>query len=387
VLLLSGVVGALAAITVVAMIVLWPHGPRAALPLSPDEQPAHLVHATALSVSPYDCEGTGSTLGPDGQPTRVRCGKVLVRIRHGADAGRQATVLVQPEIYRTGVHPGDDLLVSKVADGAGLDPADSYAFADFARATPTIVLGLLFAVLVVAVARLRGLAALVGLGVSGLVLTKFVLPALLDGRSALAVGVVGGAAIMFVVLYVAHGVSVRTTTALLGTLLGLATTALLGSVTVSGFHLSGLGSEDDQYLSAFAGQIQLSGLLLCGLVIASLGVLNDVTVTQASAVWELHETDPAQSRAQLFAAGMRIGRDHIASTVYTLVFAYAGSALPVLLLITLAHAPLGGVLTSEPLAEEIARTLVGSIGLVLAVPLTTAVASALVRRGAALPDG
>jgi uncharacterized membrane protein len=228
---------------------------------------------------------------------------------------------------------------------------------------------------------------LAGLAVSGLVLTKFVLPALLDGRSALAVGVVGGAAILFVVLYVAHGVSVRTTTALLGTLLGLATTALLGSVTVAGFHLSGLGSEDDQYLSAFAGQISLSGLLLCGLVIASLGVLNDVTVTQASAVWELHETDPGQSRAQLFAAGMRIGRDHIASTVYTLVFAYAGSALPVLLLITLAHAPLGGVLTSEPLAEEIARTLVGSIGLVLAVPLTTAVATALVRRGAALPAG
>lgn len=386
-LLLTGLVAGLAALTAVAMIVLWPHGPRAALPLSPDEQPAHLVHATALSVTPYDCESTGSTLGPDGEPTRVRCGKVLVRIGQGVDAGRQVTVLVQPEIYRTGVHPGDDLLVSKVAEGAGIAPADSYAFADFARSTPMVALGVLFAVLVVAVARLRGLAALAGLAVSGLVLTKFVLPALLDGRSALAVGVVGGAAILFVVLYVAHGVSVRTTTALLGTLLGLATTALLGSVTVAGFHLSGLGSEDDQYLSAFAGQISLSGLLLCGLVIASLGVLNDVTVTQASAVWELHETDPGQSRAQLFAAGMRIGRDHIASTVYTLVFAYAGSALPVLLLITLAHAPLGGVLTSEPLAEEIARTLVGSIGLVLAVPLTTAVATALVRRGAALPAG
>src|SRR5882757_6835335 len=327
---LTAVVGALAAITVIAMIVMWPHGPRAALPLSPDEQPARLVHATALSVAPYDCEGTGSTIGPAGKPTQVRCGKVVVRIQHGADAGQEATVLVQPEIYRTGVHAGDDPLVSKVADGGGIAPADSYAFADFARTTPMIWLGVLFAVLVVA---------------------KFILPAVLDGRYALAVGVVGGAALMFVVLYVAHGVSVRTTTALLGTLLGLATTALLGSVAVSGFHLSGLGSEDDQYLSAYAGQIQLSGLLLCGIVIASLGVLNDVTVTQASAVWELHAVDPTQSRAQLFASGMRIGRDHIASTVYTLVFAYAGTALPVLLLINIAHAPLGGVLTSEPLAE------------------------------------
>src|SRR3954470_12912869 len=99
--LLAAVVGALAVATLVAMIVLWPNGERAALPLSPDEQPAHLVHATALRVTPYDCEGTGSTMGPDGKPTTVRCGQVLVRIRHGADAGTQATVLVQPEIYRT----------------------------------------------------------------------------------------------------------------------------------------------------------------------------------------------------------------------------------------------------------------------------------------------
>jgi len=382
---LAALVGALAVATLIAMVVLWPTGHRSALPLSPDEQPARLVHATAVRVTPYDCEGTGSTLGPTGTPTKVRCGKVVVRIRHGADAGREATVLVQPEIYRTGVHPGDDLLVSKVAGADGVSLDESYAFADFARTTPMLWLGALFAVIVVAVARLRGLAALAGLGVSALVLTTFVLPALVDGRSAVAVGVVGGAAIMFVVLYVAHGISVRTTTALFGTLLGLAATALLGSVAVSGFHLSGLGSEDDQYLSAYAGQIQLSGLLLCGIVIASLGVLNDVTVTQASAVWELHATDPNQSRARLFASGMRIGRDHIASTVYTLVFAYAGTALPVLLLITIAQAPLGGVLTSEPLAEEIARTLVGAIGLVLAVPLTTAVAAALVRRAAALP--
>jgi uncharacterized membrane protein len=109
-------------------------------------------------------------------------------------------------------------------------------------------------------------------------------------------------------------------------------------------------------------------------------VLNDITVTQAAAVWELHAADPTRSATRLFAAAMRIGRDHIASTVYTLVFAYAGASLPVLLLIDLSHAPLSGVLTSEPLAEEIARTLAGSVGLVLAVPLTTAVAVALARR-------
>jgi uncharacterized membrane protein len=378
---LAAVVGSLVVATVVALALMWPSGPSVRIGTTPADQPAHLVHARAESVTPYACEGTGSTIGPDGAPTKVRCGQVKVVISSGATAGRPATVLVQPEVYRAGIHPGDDLLVSRFPPTPGAGSTDEYAFADFARSTPMVALGLLFALVVVAVARLRGLAALAGLGISYGVLTKFVLPALLGGANALLVGVVGGAAIMFVVLYAAHGVSVRTTTALIGTLLGLAATAALGSWAVAGFHLTGVGSEDDQYLSAFAGQIELSGLLLCGIVIASLGVLNDVTVTQASAVWELHATDPGQPATRLFAAAMRIGRDHIASTVYTLVFAYAGAALPILLLIDIAHAPLSGVITSEPLAEEIARTLVGAIGLVLAVPITTAIAVLLARRG------
>jgi uncharacterized membrane protein len=338
-----------------------------------------------LAVTPFACEGTGSTIGPDGRPTTVACGQVGVRITSGPTKGGQATVLVQPEVYRTGISTGDDLLVSRFAPQPGETGAGDYVFADFARNTPMIWLGLAFAVVVVAVARLRGVAALIGLGVSAAVLTKFVLPALLDGRPALLVGVTGGAAIMFAVVYAAHGISVRTTTALVGTLLGLAVTAGLGSAAVYGFHLTGVAGEDDQYLTALAGQISLPAVLLCGIVIASLGVLNDITVTQASAVWELHAADPTASAARLFAAAMRIGRDHIASTVYTLVFAYAGASLPVLLLIDISHAPLTGVLTSEPLAEEIARTLAGSIGLVLAVPLTTAVAVALARRSSSEP--
>jgi uncharacterized membrane protein len=140
-----------------------------------------------------------------------------------------------------------------------------------------------------------------------------------------------------------------------------------------------VASEDDLTLTAVAGQVQLSGLLLAGIVVASLGVLNDVTVTQASAVWELRDLDPTASARRLFRGGMRIGRDHIASTVYTIVFAYAGSALPVLLLINLTSRPASTILTGEALAQEIVRTVVGSIGLVLSVPLTTAVAAALVR--------
>jgi uncharacterized membrane protein len=166
---------------------------------------------------------------------------------------------------------------------------------------------------------------------------------------------------------------------LIGTLFGLATSAALGTWAVSAAHLTGVGSEEDLTLTAVAGQVQLSGLLLAGIVVASLGILNDVTVTQASAVWELRALDPTASARRLFAGAMRIGRDHIASTVYTIVFAYAGSALTVLLLINISARPASTILTGEALGQEIVRTLVGSIGLVLSVPLTTAVGAALVR--------
>jgi uncharacterized membrane protein len=208
---------------------------------------------------------------------------------------------------------------------------------------------------------------------------KFMLPALLSGEDPLAVALVSSAAIMMVLLYLAHGVSIRTTTALLGTLFGLGLSAVLGTWAVGATHLTGVGSEDDLTLTAVAGQVRLSGLLLAGIVIASLGILNDVTVTQASAVWELRDLDPTVSPRRLFTGAMRIGRDHIASSVYTLVFAYAGAALPILLLINLADRPLSTILTGEAISQEIVRTMVGSIGLVLSVPLTTAVGVALVR--------
>jgi uncharacterized membrane protein len=192
---------------------------------------------------------------------------------------------------------------------------------------------------------------------------------------------------MFVLLYLAHGISIRTTTALIGTLFGLGASAALGTWAVGAAHLTGAGNEDNLTLSAVAGHVQLSGLLLAGVIVASLGILNDVTVTQASAVWELRAANPDATPARLFSGAMRIGRDHIASTVYTIVFAYAGAALPVLLLINLSQRPLETILTGEAIGEELVRTLVGSIGLVLSVPLTTAVGVSLVRfaRGATAP--
>jgi uncharacterized membrane protein len=260
------------------------------------------------------------------------------------------------------------------------EPAPSpYTYYDMQRGRPLALLALAFAVTVVVVARWRGLRSLAGLAVAGAVVVEYLMPALLEGRSPVAVGLVSSAAIMIVVLYLAHGVSARTTTALLGTFAGLAITAGVGTLAVMQARLTGVSSEDNAALQQVAQQIDLRNLLTCGIILAGLGILNDVTITQSSAVWELYEAAPGIPPLQLYRQAMRIGRDHIASTVYTVVFAYAGAALPVLLLISLVDQPVARILTSSDISEEIVRTMAGGIGLVLAVPVTTALATLVVR--------
>ena len=235
-----------------------------------------------------------------------------------------------------------------------------------------------FVLVVAVVARVRGLLALLGLLFAGVVLARFMLPALLLGSSGLGVALVGSSAIMFVVLYLAHGISVRTSTALAGTLVGVGVTALLGLYAVDAARLSGVGDESGELLRAQAPEMNFQGLLTCAVIVAGLGVLNDVTITQSSAVWELRAAAPEMTRRQLFASGMRIGRDHIASTIYTIVFAYAGTSLVVLLLLSLYDRPLLDLLTDEAIAEARVRSTSSAIGLVLAVPATTAIATATV---------
>jgi uncharacterized membrane protein len=158
---------------------------------------------------------------------------------------------------------------------------------------------------------------------------------------------------------------------------------------VSLTHLTGLASEEAAFVRAANTDLNIRGLLLGGFIIGALGVLDDMTVTQVSAVWELHAANPTQGRRQLFRSATRIGRDHIASTVNTLVLAYAGASLPLLILFTQSNQALGVVLSSEVVAVEVVRTLVGSIGLVASVPITTALAATVVtsvRRPDPLPQ-
>ena len=294
----------------------------------------------------------------------------------GEDKGKKIDAIPLTEaIVSSGTSIGQQVVLVRIPPADG-QPAQ-YQFSDFERRSPLAVIALLFAVAVIAVARWRGFAALLGLAFAGFILIKFMFPALVVGTNPIAVGLIGSSAIMFVTLYAAHGFSARTTTALLGTLFGLVMIAILGWLATRWGHLTGVSSEDDFVLAAAAPDLHLTSVVVCGIIVAGLGVLNDVTITQASAVWELADTDPDQRR--LFSRAMRIGRDHIASTVYTIAFATAGAVLPVLLLIAIYDRPLLQVAQSEQFAAELIRTLVGSIGLVLAVPLTTAIGVAVVR--------
>lgn len=277
-----------------------------------------------------------------------------------------------PTEYLPEISVGDRLQVVHLGE---VQPGTSpYVFVDFERGPPLLVLVGVFVVLVVVVARWRGLAALLGLGIALVVIGTFTLPALLLGRSAVGVGLVTSSAIMVVVLYLAHGFSLRTSTALVGTLAGLVATAGIAAWASGAAHLTGLSGEYALDLASAAPLVRLREVLLCGTILAGLGVLNDVTITQASAVWELRAVAPLANRRDVFARGMRIGRDHIASTVYTIVFAYVGASLPLVMLVAMSDRTLLGALGSGELAEEVARTLVGSIGLVLAIPITTFVA-------------
>ena len=371
--LLTVIVLAIAAGAVIGMVVLWPDPDDVPRDANPYTGPGvTTVDAEVVRIQPFDCNSGGE--GPDQQPTvDGDCARVSASTE---DAG-QALFTLDAGRFRAGIEVGDAIRVVRI------QPAGeqvSWEFLDFRRGLPLTALAVAFALLVVLVARWRGLFAVVGIGVTLLALTKFILPAMLAGERPMAVVIVGSTAIMIAVLYLAHGVSIRTTSALFGTLAGIGLTALLGLGSTAWTNLNGVGTEDDQALIATVPALDLSGVVAAAMVIAGLGVLNDVTVTQASAVWELRASRPAAGRRAVFASAMRIGRDHIASSVYTLVFAYAGSAMTILLLVTAYQRGLAEIATTEEIGQEIVRTLVGAIGLVLAVPITTAIAVGLAPR-------
>ncbi|MFI0513166.1 YibE/F family protein [Streptomyces sp. WSLK1-5] len=374
-----------AAAVVVGLVVLWPGGApgheRTGVGFDRQTQQATVSKVVSVSCKSVNASGetpTGDTSTAEGssaeQQANGTCKKATIRVDTGDDKGRTFTEIVQPDQTRQ-LHEGQKVVVAYEPSA----PRDlQYSVADVNRRFPMGLLAGIFALVVVVVGRLRGVMALVALAISFMVLNFFILPAILQGSNPLVVAVIGSSAIMLIALYMCHGLSARTSVAVLGTLISLLLIGVLGSSFIDWAALTGNTDDNTGLIHGLYPSIDMSGLLLAGVIIGSLGVLDDVTVTQTSAVWELHEANPAMGWRGLYRAAIRIGRDHIASVVNTLVLAYAGAALPLLLLFSIAQSSVGVVANSELVAEEIVRTLVGSIGLVASVPVTTALAALVV---------
>lgn len=359
----------LAIATVVGLVLLRPADrtdPTDGTPFDVEQ-----ADATIIGFSLQPCAGTL----PDDD---IDCFEYDIEVTSGRTAGDRAT-FQQTAVFDDGdagvdLATGDRVVVARTP---GAPEGSEYAFVDFQRDRPLLLLVALFVVAVVALGRWQGVRALAAAGGAVAFLGWYLMPALLDGVAPLPLALVSASAIAFVAIYVTHGVNVPSSIALAGTLGSLVLVGVLGVVFIDATGLTGLASEESALLRLSAGTVDFEGLLLAGLVIGALGVLDDVTITQVSAVWELRAARPDDPRRTVFRSALRIGRDHISSTVNTLVLAYAGASLPLLLLFSQSNQPLSRVLTGEVVAAEIVRTLVGSIGLVAAVPLTTALAVAL----------
>lgn len=352
----------LALLTALGLVALWPSGDLS-------ERVGDLGYPSKLYAATVETVETGGCAQSAPSESDVRCEVAELELLEGPDRG--STTLLEfvtdsPTTPELAV--GERVVLSYTAQA---EPGFQYAFSDRDRRPVLAWLAAIFAVAVVLLGRLRGLAALLGLGASFAVLLAFVLPAILDGKSPLLVAIVGAAAIAFLALYLAHGFQAMTHVALLGTVASLAVSVVFANVFVELARFSGFASEEAIFLNVADANIPLTGLVLGGIVIGALGAIDDMTVTQASVVWELRDANPELGRSRLFAASMRIGRDHVASTVNTLALAYAGASMPLLVLFVLARQSMGSVANGEVVATEIVRTLGGSIGLVGSVPLTT----------------
>ncbi len=368
-----------AVVSVLGMIRLWPdRDALAQLRAGAATNGPQITYHPARILRLGECAAL-----PSGRPPEFQCIKADVLLLGGPEQDTEAGFEIQGPGAVSGLRPADSIVAMRVDNAGNV----TYAFGGIQRTGTTLVMALLFVVSVLAVARWRGFWALIGLLISVAVVAMFVLPALALGESGIAVGMIGSITIIFVVLYVAHGVSFRTSAALAGTILGLGISTALGALAVWMGRLSGYVDEIEASLANRLPNLNLRELMIAAMIISGLGVLNDVTITQTSAVWELRAAAPQLTRREVFQAGMRIGRDHIASTIYTIVFAYTGAALSVLLLLVLYYdRPIADLLTSENFGGEVLRTLASATGLVLSVPITTGLAALTIKPAAAAPN-
>jgi uncharacterized membrane protein len=301
---------------------------------------------------------------------------IAVQISSDEERGRRVTVQCDSKYARI-IKSGDKVLVNKISGEqlATSSVQPQYVFYGFDRSTSMIFLVLIYILVIVLVAGFKGLRALVGLLFGLFVVLLFTIPSLFAGSNTLAVGLISSSFIMFVTLYAVHGFNMKTSVALLGTILGLLFTSLFGTLIIQIMHITGFDSDESLQLVQSYPSISLQAIVSCGIIISALGVLNDVTITQSSIVDELKNLNPSITGAQLFMRAMRVGKDHIASTIYTVAFAYIGSALPVIMWIYTFSDPVFVKITSETMVTDVVSIFISGVGLVLSIPLTTFVAA------------
>jgi uncharacterized membrane protein len=365
--LFTAVAAVLAVATVVGLVVLWPGNV---------ETP--LAEAFAVDTQSAEVERVEERLCPNF--TEQTCQIVTVRVESGPDAGEDARLQLSAGGLDPDLDPGDEIRVAKTPEprpGTEAVTGTGYTFNDFERRGPMLLLAGIFVAIVLLFARLSGALSLLGLALSIAIVLLFVVPAILDGKSPLAVAVVGSLAVALITIPLAHGGGPKSLSALLGTAASLLLTAGLAVLFTELTHLTGLSSEDAAFLQLGQADLSLDGLLLAGIVIGALGVLDDVTISQASTVLALRHANPSLGFRELFGRALQVGRDHVSATVNTLVLVYVGASLPILLLFSATDLGVGEAVNFEIVAKEIVATLVGSIGLIAAVPITTALAATL----------
>jgi uncharacterized membrane protein len=364
----TAVAAALAAATVVGLVVLWPGNVETTLAegFAVDSQRAEVTRVEERLCPNF---------------TQQKCQLVTVRLETGPDAGDNARLrLGSASGLDPDLDPGDKIRVAKgpeVRPGTEGVTGTGYTFNDFERRGPMLLLAAIFVAIVLLFARLRGALSLAGLAFSIAIVLLFVVPAILDDKPPLAVAVVGSLAVALITIPLAHGGGPKSLSAVLGTAASLLLTAGLAVLFTELTHLTGLSSEEATFLQLGQADLSLEGLLLAGMVIGALGVLDDVTISQASTVLALRRANPSLGFRELFGRALEVGRDHVSATVNTLVLAYVGAALPILLLFSATDLAVSDAVNFEIVAKEIVATLVGSIGLIAAVPITTGLAAAL----------
>jgi len=269
--------------------------------------------------------------------------------------------------------PGDELLIAVTVAPDGT--LNAY-FVDYVRSHLLLLLVGIFVVAILAMAGRKGLGSLLGLTFSLFIVIGYIIPHILDGEDPVRVSIIGAAILLSVTLYLTYGWTMKTHAAVLSMVLSLIITGTLAWIFVSATKLTGSGDENALFLVQMANSsINLRGLLLGGIIIGALGVLDDLVITQASALFEIHDANPNLGLRALYKRATNIGQDHVAATVNTLVMAYAGTALPMLLVFSMSKGNFSYLVNFSFVAEEVVRTLVGSLGLIAAVPITTIIAA------------